>query len=106
MPGQSEPAVARWTCRPNAARGRRQSSASSSWAPARGGVEQVADLFRIGTKPTLADAETRVVQRPAPTFANAPEHARGAIGVVLLEPVGEQLIERRGEAQEHPARAA
>src|SRR5262245_2112587 len=72
-------------------------------APARRYGEEIPDLLGIGADAALADAETGVVELAAAAFANAAEHACGAVREVLLQPIGEELVERRGEAQHDPA---
>src|SRR5437870_1768963 len=53
--------------------------------------EQRRDLLRVLTMPALAAAEGRVAEPPRARVPDAPEDARAALGIVLLEPPLEEL---------------
>src|SRR5437773_2587094 len=67
--------------------------------------EERRDLLRVLALAALAAAEGRVAEAPRARVADAPEDARAALGIPLLEPALEELVDRLREAAEHPARA-
>src|SRR5439155_4165353 len=69
------------------------------------GREQRRDLLAVLALPALAAAEGRVAEPPAARVADAGEDAGAALGIPLLEPALEELVDGLREAEEHPARA-